>query len=88
MNSIAIVDDFAQTVSHDEERVKARMAQLIQETVGASATVSVPRGTGIDPYSRLAGDFQATTLDMGIDPEMPIADRLSAAAEFLFNSYD
>ena len=87
MNTIAIVDD-VNTISVDEARIKVRLGELIRSTIDASARVSTPRGAMSDRYAALAGNFPAVGLNLGASPEASIEDRLEAAAELLFESYD
>lgn len=88
MNTIAIVDGFSNTVVADEMRIKARLVQLIRTTVEASAEVSIPQGTGSNRYAQLAGSFPTTNFVMETDINASLDERLSEAAELLFESYD
>lgn len=90
MNTVAIVDDFRGDVLGDETRIKERMANLIRSTVEASVGVVVPAGMErTDHYDALRGEPTVMTpVNVGIDMDTTIEQRLSAAAEVLFSSYD
>lgn len=90
MNTVAIVNDFRGDVLADEVRIKARMASLIRSTVEASVGVGVPVGMeDTDYYTMLrSSPPQMRPVDIGIDHGTTIEQRLDAAAEMLFGSYD
>ncbi|WP_386630290.1 hypothetical protein [Sulfitobacter geojensis] len=90
MNTVAIVEDFRGSLQADEARIKERMAGLIRLTVEASVGVAVPSGMeDTDHYTMLRGaPSQMTPVNIGIDHETSIEQRLDAAADMLFGSYD
>ncbi len=90
MNTVAMVDDFRGDIPADETRIKARMAELIRTTVQASVGVGVPVGMEpTDHYDTLRGaPVAAAPVVVHIDHGKTIDDRLSDAAEMLFQSYD
>lgn len=90
MNTVAMVDDFRGDIPADELRIKARMAELIRTTVKASVGVGVP--DGMEPtehYVTLRGaPVPVVPVGLNVDHDKSIDDRLSDAAEMLFQSYD
>ena len=90
MNTVAIVNEFKDDLPEDERRIKEKIVELIRTTVKASVGAEVP--VGMEPttyYDALRGaPVDAVPVELDIDHGKSIDDRLSDAAEILFQSYD
>ena len=89
MNSVAIVDDFKDGLAEEVLRIKARMADMIVDTIEASAEAKLP--VDMEPsvrYQELVNVVQSEMSNTCLIHDNSVEDRVNAAAALLFESYD